>query len=119
MARIKRAQIRKTRTKNLFKRAKGFFLSRGKLRRQANEAVLHSRRDAYIGRKQKKRQFRALWIVRLSAALMATDLSYSRFIHGLTLAGISLNRKQLSEMAQHDAASFAAVVSAARKALGQ
>jgi large subunit ribosomal protein L20 len=81
--------------------------------------VLHSRRDAYIGRKQKKRQFRALWIVRLSAALMPTGLSYSRFIHGLTKAKISLNRKQLSEMAQHDTASFAAVVNAARQALAQ
>ena len=68
MARIKRAQIRTTRKRNLFKRSKGFFMARGKLLRQTHEAVMHAMRDEFIGRKQKKRQFRRMWIVRISAA---------------------------------------------------
>ena len=117
MARIKRAQIRKTRTKKLFKRSKGFFGARGTTRRQTNEAVLKARAYEFRGRKEKKRQFRALWITRINAALMSTDLNYSRFIHGLKLAGVDLNRKQLSEMAIHDPAAFDAVVGQAREAL--
>ena len=117
MARIKRAQIRKTRTKKLFKRSKGFFGARGTTRRQTHEAVLHAKANEFRGRKEKKRQFRALWITRISAALMNTDLNYSRFIHGLKLAGIDLNRKQLSELAIHDPAAFEAVVGQAREAL--
>ena len=117
MARIKRAQIRKTRTKKLFKRSKGFFGARGTTRRQTTEAVLKARAYEFRGRKEKQRQFRALWITRINAALMGTDLNYSRFIHGLKLAGIDLNRKQLSEMAIHDPAAFDAVVGQAREAL--
>jgi large subunit ribosomal protein L20 len=117
MARIKRAQIRKTRTKKLFKRAKGFFGARGTTRRQTHEAVLKAKAYEFRGRKEKKRQYRALWITRISAALMPTDLNYSRFIHGLKLAGVDLNRKQLSEMAIHDPAAFEAVVGIAREAL--
>jgi large subunit ribosomal protein L20 len=117
MARIKRAQIRKTRTKKLFKRSKGFFGARGTTRRQTTEAVLKARAYEFRGRKEKKRQFRALWITRINAALMSTDLNYSRFIHGLKLAGVDLNRKQLSEMAIHDPAAFDAVVGQAREAL--
>jgi large subunit ribosomal protein L20 len=118
MARVKRAQIKKTRTKKLFARASGFFLSRGKLRRQAEEAVMHARADAYRGRKEKKRQFRAMWIVRIGAALGPHGMSYSQFIHGLAVANIQLNRKQLSELAIHDAEAFATVVGQARQALG-
>jgi large subunit ribosomal protein L20 len=118
MARVKRAQIRKTRTRKLFKRSKGFFLARNNTRRQANEAVMKARANAFRGRKERKRQFRQLWITRLSAALMPHELSYSRFIHGLSLSGIELNRKQLSEMAIHDADAFGAVVDKARAALG-
>lgn len=118
MARIKRAQIRKVRVAKLFKRSKGFFLARNNTIRQAHEAVMHAGRDAFIGRKQKKRQYRAMWITRISAALMQHDLSYSRFIHGLVLAGVDLNRKQLSEMAIHDPAGFTAVVEKARTHLG-
>ncbi|NOY24583.1 MAG: 50S ribosomal protein L20 [Oligoflexia bacterium] len=110
MARIKRAQIRKTRTRKLFKRAKGFHLARSKTRRQTMEAVLHAKADAFEGRKQRKRQFRALWIQRISAALMQHPLSYSRFMHGLKLAGIELNRKQLSELAIHQPEAFGSLV---------
>ena len=117
MARIKRAQIRKTRTKKLFKRAKGFFGARGKTRRQANEAVLHARANAFRGRKEKKRQYRSLWITRISAALMPHDLKYSRFIHGLNQAGVTLNRKQISELAIHDPQAFEALVAQAREAI--
>ena len=117
MARIKRAQIRKTRTKKLFKRSKGFFGARGTTHRQTNEAVLKAKANEFRGRKEKKRQFRALWITRISAALMPHELSYSKFIHGLKLAGVDLNRKQLSEMAIHDPAAFEAVVGTAREAL--
>jgi large subunit ribosomal protein L20 len=117
MARIKRAQGRKTRTKKLFKRSKGFFLARKNTRRQANEAVMKARANAFVGRKQKKRQFRRLWITRISAALMPHELNYSSFIHGLKVAGIDLDRKQLSELAIHDAAAFGAVVEKARAAL--
>lgn len=117
MARIKRAQIRKTRTKKLFARSKGFHLARSKTRRQAHEAVMHAKANAFIGRKQKKRQFRALWIQRIGAALMPHQLSYSKFMHGLTLAGISLNRKQLSELAIHEPDAFTGIVDQARAAL--
>lgn len=119
MARIKGAQIRKTRTRKLFARAKGFHLARSKTRRQAHEAVLHAKANAFVGRKQKKRHFRALWIQRINAALMPTDLSYSRFIHGLSVAGVSIDRKQLSELAIHQPEAFAALVDQARAALGQ
>ena len=119
MARIKRAQIRKSRTAKLFKRSKGFHLARSKTRRQATEAVLHAKANAFIGRKQKKRQFRALWIQRIGAALMPHDLSYSKFMHGLKLASVELNRKQLSELAIHEPEAFGTVVAQARAALQQ
>jgi large subunit ribosomal protein L20 len=117
MARITGAQNRKTRTKKLFKRSKGFFLARNNTRRQANEAVMKARANAFAGRKQKKRQFRALWITRISAAVKAQDISYSQFIHGLNLAKVELNRKMLSEMAIHDPDAFKVVVDAAKSAL--
>ena len=117
MARVKRAQNRKTRTKKLFKRSKGFFLCRNNTRRQANEAVMKARANAFVGRKQKKRQYRQLWITRISAALMPHELNYSSFIHGLKLAQIDLDRKQLSELAIQDPDAFSAVVEKARAAL--
>ena len=117
MARIKRAQIRKVRRKKLMKRAKGFFQQRGTTYRQANEAVMKARANAYRGRKERKRQFRRLWIVRINAALNEHDMNYSTFINGLNKAGIDLNRKVLANMALHDPASFAAVVQKARVAL--
>ena len=118
MARIKGAQNRKTRTKKLFSRSKGFFGARKNTRRQANEAVMKARSYAYVGRKLKKRQFRALWISRISAATKLHDFSYSQFIHGLNKAGVNLNRKMLSELAIHDPAAFGALVNQAKAALG-
>jgi large subunit ribosomal protein L20 len=78
---------------------------------------MHANANAFRGRKEKKRQYRALWITRISAALMPLDMKYSRFIHGLKTAGVDLNRKQLSEMAIQDPAAFEAVVTTAREAL--
>jgi large subunit ribosomal protein L20 len=117
MARIKRAQLRKTRTRKLFKRSKGFFQARNNTRRQANEAVMKARANAFVGRKQRKRHFRRLWIIRISAAVKLQGLSYSRFIHGLALANVDVNRKMLSELAIHDEAAFAGIVGIAKNAL--
>lgn len=117
MARVKRAQIRKKRVKKLFKRSKGFFMSRNNTLRQANEAVMKARMNAYTGRKQKKRQFRSMWIARINAACRPLEISYSRFMHGLSLAGIEINRKMLSEIAIHDSAAFAELVNKAKAAL--
>ena len=115
--RVKRAQNRKVRTKKLFKRAKGFFMSRGKTRRQANEAVLKARANAFVGRKQRKRQFRRLWITRINAAVRPYDLNYSNFMHGLSLAGVDLNRKILSELAINNPEAFEQLVTQAKEAL--
>ncbi len=117
MARIKRAQIRKTRSKKLFARSKGFFSARKNTRRQAMEAVTKAKANAFVGRKQKKRQYRALWITRIGAAVKPHGLSYSRFMHGLKLAGVEMDRKQLSELAIHDATGFGALVDQAKGAL--
>ncbi len=117
MARIKRAQIRKVRRKKLLKRAKGFFQQRGTTYRQAHEAVMKAESYAFRGRKERKRQFRRLWIQRINAALLPTELNYSRFMHGLKLAGINLNRKVLADLAMNDPASFSAIVEQASAAL--
>ena len=117
MARVTGAQNRRRSTKKLFKRAKGFFLARKNTRRQATEAVLHARVNAFIGRKQRKREFRQLWIARISAAVAMHDLSYSHFIHGLDKAGVLVNRKMLSELAIHDTKAFEALVAVAKSNL--
>ena len=117
MARVTGAQNKKRSTKKLFKRAKGFFLARKNTRRQANEAVMHARANAFIGRKQRKRAFRQLWIARISAAVKMHDLSYSRFIHGLDKAGVKLNRKSISELAINDTRAFEALVELAKSNL--
>jgi large subunit ribosomal protein L20 len=117
MARVKRAQIRKTRKKNLFRRVKGFFLGRRRLR-QAKEFAMRAMYQEYVGRKQRKRQFRTLWTTRINAASREHGLSYSKLIHGLKVAGIDLNRKLLADMAVRDPAAFAQVVAQARAALG-
>jgi large subunit ribosomal protein L20 len=116
MARIKRSLNRVTRKKNLFRRVRGFFLGR-KTYRQAREAVMHAMRDEFIGRKQRKRDFRKLWNQRINAAARLHGLNYSRLIHGLKQAGIELNRKMLAELAVRDAGAFAAVVEQAKAAL--
>jgi large subunit ribosomal protein L20 len=117
MARIKRAQIRKTRKKNLFRRVKGFFLGRRRIR-QAIEARMRAEKREFIGRKQRKRQFRVLWTQRINAAARTHGLSYSRFIHGLKTAGIEVNRKMLADLAVREPAAFEALVGRARSALG-
>ena len=117
MARSTFAPSRKARKNKLFKRSKGFHLARKNTLRQANEAVMKAQANAYRGRKERKRQFRRLWITRINAALMPHGLSYSRFIHGLKVAEVELDRKMLADLAVHDAAAFGAIVERAKKAL--
>ncbi len=116
MARVKRAQIRHTRKKNLFRRVKGFFMGRRRLR-QAMQARMQAERRQFIGRKQRKRQFRSLWTQRINAAARINGLSYSVLVHGLTLAGIAVNRKMLADLAVREPAAFAQIVATARAAL--
>jgi large subunit ribosomal protein L20 len=116
MARITGAQNRKTRKKAIAKASKGFTGGRSRYR-QAKQGIIKAETYAYIGRKQRKRSFRALWIQRIAAALMPTELNYSRFMHGLKVAGIELDRKQLAELAVHEPAAFDAVVEQVRGAL--
>jgi large subunit ribosomal protein L20 len=116
MARVKRAQIRKTRKKNLFRRIRGFFVGRRRLR-QAMEARMKAESQEFIGRKQRKRHFRALWNQRINAAARQHGLSYSRFVHGLKRAGIEVNRKMLADLAVREPAAFEALVGQARTAL--
>ncbi len=116
MARIKRAQIRKTRKKNLFRRVRGFFMGRRRLR-QAIEARLKAESQEYVGRKQRKRQFRRLWTQRINAASRMHGLSYSRFIHGLKKADISINRKMLADLAVREPAAFALLVEKSKASL--
>ena len=119
MARVKRAQIKKKRINKLFKRSKGFFLARNNTLRQANEAVMKARMNEYTGRKQRKRQFRRLWITRINAACRPLGIKYNQFIHGLALAGVDVDRKMLSEIAIHDQAAFEQLVDVAKKALSE
>ena len=116
MARVKRAIGSRTRKKNLQRRVKGFFLGHRRLR-QAKEARMRSEKQMYIGRKQRKRQFRRLWTQRINAAVRLQGLSYSKFIFGLKKAGIGLNRKVLADMAVRDPASFTAIVEQAKAGL--
>ena len=107
---------RKRRNKVL-KLAKGYFGAKSKLFKTAKEAVMKSGNYAYIGRKQKKRDFRRIWITRISAAAKINGMNYSTFMNGLKKAGISINRKMLAELAVNDAAGFATLAKAAKKAL--
>jgi large subunit ribosomal protein L20 len=115
--RVKRGTNRRDFRKKTLERAKGFFLTKSKLNRAAQEAVEKAQKYAYVGRKQKKRLFRSLWIVRIGAACKAAGVSYSRFMHGLKLARIELDRKVLSAIAYDDQASFNALVAQAVEAL--
>ena len=103
--------------KRILKLAKGFRGTRSKLFRPANEFVMKALRNAYIGRKHRKRDFRSLWIQRINAGTRMNGLSYSKFISGLKLAGININRKMLSEMAIHDAEGFKQLVETAKQKL--
>jgi large subunit ribosomal protein L20 len=117
MPRVKRGTKRHDRRKKILKRASGYFLTKSKLYQAAQEAVERGLKFAYTGRRQKKRQFRSLWIVRIGAAAKLNGISYSQLIHGLKLAGIELDRKILAELAVHDAAGFAALTDQAKSAL--
>ncbi len=118
MPRVKRGNKRRLKRKKILSQAKGYYQGKSKLYRYAKEAVDRGQKFAYIGRKLKKRDFRSLWIIRINAAARMHDLSYSRLIHGLTLAEISVNRKMLAEMAVRDPQGFTQIANAARKALG-
>ncbi len=117
MARIKGAVTTRKRRKKILKLAKGFYGAKSKQFRTANQAVMRSLTNAYIGRKQKKRDFRSLWITRISAACRMNDINYSRFMHGLKMAKIDLNRKMLAEIAVSDPEAFTALVNNAKKQL--
>ena len=116
MARIKGAVVTRRRHKKILKLAKGYRGAKSKLFRTANEAVMKSLVYAYIGRKQKKRNFRQLWITRINAAARMNDISYSKFMNGLKKAGITLNRKVLADMAVSDPEAFKALVETAKNA---
>jgi len=117
MARIKGAMMTRKRRNKTLKLAKGYFGSKSKHFKMAKQAVMKSGNYAYIGRKQKKRNFRQLWITRISAAAKMNGMNYSTFMNGLKKAGIDLNRKMLSEIAINDAAGFTAIVEKAKAAL--
>jgi large subunit ribosomal protein L20 len=117
MPRVKRSTKRNDRRKKILKRASGYFLTKSKLYQAAQEAVERGLKFAYIGRKQKKRQFRSLWIVRINAACKLNGMSYSTFINGLKKAGNGLDRKILSDIASNDPAGFAALAVSAKSAL--
>lgn len=117
MARVKGGTMTHKRRKKVLRLAKGYFGARHRLFRTAKEAVMKTGRYAYIGRKQKKREFRRLWITRISAGCKLNGMNYSTFMNGLKKANISLNRKMLSELAIHDAAGFAALCEQAKAAL--
>jgi large subunit ribosomal protein L20 len=119
MPRVKRGTKRLARRKKILKRASGYFLTKSKLYQAAQEAVERGLKFAYIGRRQKKRQFRSLWIVRISAAAKMNGTSYSQFIHGLKVAGIELDRKILADIAVHDAAAFSALAEQAKAAVSK
>ena len=116
MARVKKGVNAHKRHKKVLKQAKGFYGQKSKVFRAANPAVRRSLRSAYIGRKQKKRQYRQMWIARINAGARANGISYSRLMNGLKNSGIEINRKMLSEMAIHDAAGFAQLCETAKKA---
>ena len=117
MARVIGGNVSKNRRRKVLKEAKGYFGSKHRLYKTAQEQLFHSGAYAFRDRKQNKRNFRKLWITRINAACRENDISYSKFINGLTKAGIEINRKMLSEMAIDDAKSFTALVETAKKAL--
>ena len=117
MARVKRGVTARRRHKKILKLAKGYFHARRKVFRVAKQAVTKAAQYAYIGRKQRKRQFRALWIVRINAGARIYGLSYSRFMNGLKKAEITLDRKVLADIAVHDIAAFGKLAEQAKNAL--
>lgn len=117
MARVKRAVNALKKRRKIMRLAKGYFGAKSKQYRAASEQVRRSLRYAYIGRKLRKRDFRKLWIARINAGVRAYDMSYSRFINGLKLAGVEINRKVLSDLAISDPAAFKQLVDVAKEAI--
>ena len=116
MPRVKRGTKRRARRKKILQRASGYYLTKSKLYRSAKESVERGLKFAYSGRKQKKRQYRSIWIVRIGAAAKLNGTSYSQFINGLKKAGIELDRKILADLAVNDAAGFAVLCKQAQAA---
>ena len=116
MARVKGAMMTRKRRNKVLKLAKGYWGAKSKHFRVANQAVMKSLKYAYIGRKQKKRDFRSLWITRISAACKLNGMNYSTFMHGLKLAGVEINRKMISELAISDPAAFTKLADMAKNA---
>lgn len=114
MARVKNGAVTKARHKKILKQAKGYFGSKHRLYKSAKEQLMHSGQYAFRDRKQKKREFRKLWITRINAACRENEISYSRFIEGLTKAGVEINRKMLSEIAINDKEAFKKLVEVAK-----
>ena len=119
MPRVKRGTKRRAKRKKILERASGYFLTKSKLYRSAKEAVERGLKFAYSGRKQKKRQYRSLWIVRIAAAAKMNGMSYSQFIHGLKKGGVELDRKILADIAVKDVAAFTSLASQAKAALSK
>ena len=117
MARVKGAVNAKKKHKKILKQAKGFYGAKSRTFRAANPAVMRSLRSAYIGRKQKKRQYRQMWIARINAAARMNDISYSKLMNGLRKANSDINRKMLSELAIHDAKAVTTLCETAKSAL--
>ena len=117
MARVKGAMMSRKRRNKVLKAAKGYWGSKSKHFKMAKQAVMKSGNYAYIGRKQKKREFRSLWIARISAQAKANGMNYSTLMHGLKKAGVDLNRKMLAEIAVSDKEAFAAICETAKAAL--
>ena len=115
MARVKRGVNAKKNHRKVLKLAKGYYAGKSKLFRTANETVIRALRNAYVGRKLKKRDFRQLWIARINAAARMNGMSYSKFMNGLKLAGVEINRKMLSEIAINDPKAFSDLVETAKK----
>ena len=116
MARVKKGVTARKRHKKVIKQAKGFYGQKSRNFKAANPAVMRALRSAYVGRKNKKREYRRLWIARINAAARANGISYSKFMNGLKKSGIEMNRKMLSEMAIYDPSGFAALCETAKKA---
>jgi len=117
MARVKGGTIHRARRKKVMKQAKGYFGSKHRLYKTAKEQVMHSLSYAYRDRRQKKRDFRKLWITRINAACRMNDISYSKFMNGLKLAGVTVNRKMLAEVAIDNPETFTSLVEIAKSAL--
>ena len=117
MARVKGGSVSKTRRRKVLKQAKGYFGSKHRLYKTAQEQVFHSGAYAYRDRRQKKRDFRKLWITRINAACRENEISYSKFMNGLAIAGVEINRKMLSELAIDNPKAFSELVEVSKKAL--